>query len=337
MLPSQSTASRAPNSIRNVWSKTHGSLATYMGVGGVLVLAVAYLTLTQPTFATWNNLASILETNAALMIVAVGLTFVLIVGGFDLSVGGMLALSGVLLARMIEVGVTPYFAMILVVIAAVILGLVTNGLLVGKIGLSFFVVTLGTMSLFRGTALLLTNGESQGLYEVQQIKTVGSGSIIGIPITILVAGIVFVIGLVVMRYTGFGRMLYAVGGNAQAARIAGIRVSVVRVSAYTICAGLAGLAGVIWSSRLVSASPTAAMGIELTAAAAVLLGGTSFAGGQGGLFGTLLGVLFLGVLSNGLTISGVSSYWQSVVTGAVLIIAVLLDHLRSRRERRGVW
>lgn len=327
----------ACSGLREYWTRTHGSLGTYAGVGGVLLVAVVYLSVTQPTFATLANVTSILETNAGLMVVAVGLTFVLIAGGFDLSVGGMLALSGVLLAEWIRAGIPAYVAMVLVVMAAILLGLITNGLLVGKMGLSFFVVTLGTMSIFRGVALLLTDGESQGLYDVPEVRNVGSGSILGVPVTILIAACVLLVSFLILRYTGYGRMLYAVGGNAQAARIAGIRVAVVRISAYTICAGLAGLAGVLWTSRLVSASPTAAMGIELVAAAAVLLGGTSFTGGQGGVIGTVLGVLFLGVLSNGLTIGGVSSFWQSVVTGVVLIVAVLLDHLRSRRESRGNW
>lgn len=329
--------STSPSTKPSLFSRAHGSLGAYLGVGAVLVIAVIYLSVTQPTFGTWGNLLTILETNAALLILAVGLTFVLLVGGFDLSVGGMLALTGVLLAKLIEAGVSPYVAMVLVVLAATLLGLVTNGLLVGKIGLSFFVITLGTMSLFRGSALLLTDGESQGLYDVPQIKELGSGSLGGIPITVVIAVIVLVMAFLMTRYTGFGRMLYAVGGNPQAARIAGINVAAIRVAAYTICAGLAGLAGVLWTARLVSASPTAATGIELVAAAAVLLGGTSFAGGQGGMVGTLLGVLFLGVLGNGLTISQVSAFWQAVVTGIVLIIAVTLDWLRTRREQRGSW
>lgn len=317
--------------------RAHGAVATYLGVGGVLGVAVVLLAVTQPTFATTGNLVSILETNAALLLVAVGLTFVLLVGGFDLSVGGLLALTGVVLAATLQLGAPPYLAMVLVVVAAAALGAGTNGLLVGRIGLSFFVVTLGTMSLFRGAALLLTDGESQGLYDVPQVVAVGTGRVLGLPVTVVVSMAVLVAALLVTRYTGFGRMLYAVGGNPEAARLAGIRVATVRAAAYTICAGLTGLAAVLHTGRLAAASPTAATGIELTAAAAVLLGGTSFAGGQGGMVGTLLGVLFLGVLANGLTISQVSAFWQNVITGAVLVVAVVLDRLRTRREASGRW
>lgn len=326
-----------PRGLSLAVQRAHGSLTTYLGVGGVLIVASVLLAATQPTFGTFGNLIGILDTNASLLIVAVGLTFVLLVGGFDLSVGGMLALSGVGLALLIEAGVPPYLAMAIILVGAAIVGLATNGLLIGRIGLSFFVVTLGTMSVFRGTALLLTNGESIGLYNVPQVTQLGSGELVGIPISVWIALGVLVAALLVTRYSGFGRMLYAVGGNAEAARLSGINVRAVRAAAYTICAVLAALAGLIMAGRLASASPTAATGIELTAAAAVLLGGTSFAGGQGGMFGTLLGAMFLGVLANGLTISQVSSFWQGVVSGVVLIVAVLLDWLRIRREKRGQW
>jgi ribose transport system permease protein len=317
--------------------RAHGALATYLGVGGVLLVAVVVLAATQPTFATPDNLVNVLETNAALLLVAVGLTFVLLVGGFDLSVGGLLALTGVLLAMLLHAGAPPYAAMAAVVAVAAVLGAATNGLLVGRAGLSFFVVTLGTMSVFRGGALLLTGGESQGLYDVPQVVAVGTARVLGLPVTVGVSVGAFVAAVLITRYTGFGRMLYAVGGNPEAARLAGIKVAAVRAAAYTICAGLAGLAAVLQTGRLAAASPTSASGIELVAAAAVLLGGTSFAGGQGGMVGTLLGVLFLGVLANGLTISQVSAFWQNVITGTVLVVAVVLDRLRARREAVGRW
>lgn len=326
-----------PSGLRRAVQRTHGALSTYLGVGGVLMVAFLVLAATQPAFATVGNLIGILETNASLLIVAVGLTFVLLVGGFDLSVGGMLAIAGVVLGLLVGSGLNAYASIALVLVGACVVGFLTNGLLIGRVGLSFFVVTLGTMSIFRGTALLLTDGESIGLYDQPQITWLGSGEVLGLPVSVWIALTVFTVALMVTRYTGYGRMLYAAGGNPEAARLAGIDTRTVRASAYVICAGLAAVAGVVMSGRLASASPTSGMGIELAAAAAVLLGGTSFAGGQGGMFGTLLGALFLGVLANGLTISQVSSFWQGVVSGVVLIIAVTLDWLRSRRERRGRW
>lgn len=306
----------------------------YLAIVGLLVVLSIYLAITQPSFATWANFVTILETNSVLLLVAIGLTFVLLTAGFDLSVGAMLALSGVLMGKLVQGGIPLAFAIILVIVGAALIGFVLNGLLIGKLALSFFVVTLGTMSLFRGAGLVVTEGYGVSLYEFDAIRALGSGRVAGIPWLVIIALGVLVLAVLVTRYTGFGRMLYAVGGGPEAARLAGIRVWAIKAAAYGICASLAALAGVLEASRLGSASPQAGTGIELVAAAAVLLGGTSFTGGVGSMVGTLLGTLLLGVISNGLTISQVSSFWQGIVTGLVLLAAVLLDWFRTRRERR---
>jgi ribose transport system permease protein len=308
-------------------------LMRYLGVLGALALLIIWQTATQSQFLTSGNLVNILDANAALLVVAVGTTFVMLVGGFDLSVGGMLALSGVTLATLIQNGLPPSLAIVLVVVAATLVGLVVNGVLVARLGLSFFVVTLGTATLFRGLGLVKTKGTTQGLYEVSLIKAIGTNDVLGIPIAVGIALAVLGIALAVTRFTGFGRQLYAVGGNAEAARLAGINVTAVRMAAYGIAAGCAGIAGVLTTCRLASAAPDMGAGIELTAAAAVLIGGTSLMGGSGGLVGSLLGVLFLGVLSNALTLAGISAFWQGVITGVVLILAVLFDRFRPNPAR----
>lgn len=304
----------------------------YIGVGTLLIAMVIALVITQAQFATYGNLINVLQTNAVLLVVAVGLTFVMIGGGFDLSVGGMLALSGVILAQLIASGVGVGLAIAIVIVGGALMGGLVNGGLIARIGLSFFVVTIGTLSVFRGVSLLITNGESKGVYTVAFLRTFGRGTVAGVPWLVVIALVVLVAGLLVLRYTGFGRMVYAVGGNAEAARLAGINVPAVLVATYVISGGLAALAGVMETASLATAEPNAVNGIELTAAAAVLLGGTSFAGGTGSVLGTLLGTLFLGVLANGLTISGVSSFWQGVITGGVLIAAMVLDRVRRGRQ-----
>lgn len=303
----------------------------YIGVGGTLVAMVILLTITQPQFATYGNLIDILETNAVLLVISTGLTFVMIGGGFDLSIGGMLALSGVVLTKLIGAGIGLGPAIAIVLVAGALVGGAINGTLIARVGLSFFVVTIGSQSIFGGAALLLTGGQSQGVYTVPFLRTLGSGTVAKVPWLVVIALVVLALAFVLLRYTGFGRMVYAVGGNAEAARLAGINVVAILIATYAIAALLSSLSGVMETAQLATAEPTAASGIELTAAAAVLLGGTSFTGGSGSLFGTLLGTLFLGVLSNGLTISGVSSFWQGVVTGAVLIAAMVLDRVRRGR------
>jgi ribose transport system permease protein len=241
-----------------------------------------------------------------------------------------MALTAVLMAELIAAGWWTWLAIVAVIVLAGLLGFF-NGVLIGKVGLSFLVVTLGTGSAFRGIAQVRTGGQTQSLFEVELIRRIHDGEWLGVPWLVWVSLFVLGAGIVVLRYTGLGRMVYATGGNREAARLAGINVTAVAITVFAIAGLLAGLAAVMDASRLTAASPTASTGIELTAAAAVLLGGTSFMGGRGTLLGTLLGVLFLGVLSNGITLSGISSFWYGIVSGTVLVAAILLDRIRNGR------
>jgi ribose transport system permease protein len=311
--------------------RTRDALATYVGVGSVLIGLIVYFTVTQSAFATYGNFINILQTNAVLLVVSVGLTFTLLVGGFDLSIGGVLALSGIIVAKLLQAGVPTGLVMLIVIGAGVLFGALALGFPIARLGLSFFVVTLGALAFTRGLALVITNGSSIGLYEEETLRTIGNGTVGSIPVPVIIAVAILIAALLVTRYTGYGRMIYAVGGNSEAARLAGINVVAIRLSAYAISAGLAALGGVMEAGRLAAAAPDTDQGIELTAAAAVLLGGTSFVGGQGGMFGTFLGVVFLGVLQNGLIIASISVYWQGVITGSVLFLSVLIDRFRRNR------
>lgn len=314
------------------------SLGSFAGVFSVLVALCVFFTITQPQFASYDNFLNILETNASLIVVSIGLTFVMIVGGFDLSIGGITVLGAVILAKLVlSAGLPAGVAIPIVVLAGATFGALANGMTIAKLGLSFFVVTLGTLTLTRGLALVITQGDTLGLYEETTIRWMGGGELFtsAIPAPAAIALVVVVAAILIVRYSGYGRMLFAVGGNPEAARLAGVNITAMRVSTYAISGGLAGLAGVMDAGRLAAAAPGGSLGLELTAAAAVLLGGTSFAGGSGTMVGTLLGALFLGVVQNGLIIAEISVYWQGVVTGGVLILSVLADRARRGRLQGG--
>jgi ribose transport system permease protein len=331
MQPDLVVQRRSPSYV-HLGRRARQAAATYLGVGTMLLVLIAFFSISQPQFATYDNLINILQTNAVLLVVSVGLTLVMLAGGFDLSIGGFLALSGVILAKLLGAGVPTGVAIALVIGGAVLLGGAANGFTIAKLGVSFFVVTLGMLALTRGLALVITDGQTQGLYDETFLRTLSDGRVAGVPWSVVIAVLVLAAGFVVTRYSGFGRMIYAVGGNAEAARLAGINVVAIRIGVYAICAGLAALGGVMDAGRLAAAAPDAEQGIELTAAAAVLIGGTSFVGGSGGMFGTFLGTLFLGVLQNGLIIASISAYWQGVISGAVLIASVLIDRFRRMRS-----
>ncbi|MBY4013210.1 MULTISPECIES: ABC transporter permease [Nocardiaceae] len=310
-------------------------LKNFRGFGGALaalLIMVVYLSVTQEFFFTKANILNVLSGNSALMITAIGLTFVVLSAGFDLSVGAIYAAAGYVAYRALESGLPEVIALVLGGLTGILLGGAVNGVLIGRIRLNFFVVTLGTTSLFTGALNVVTNGKTNTIpiEEGSLLYALGNGTIMTIPVPVVLSLAVLVLSGYLLRFTSFGRAVYAVGGNPEAARLAGINVSWVYVCVYGLGGLFASVAGMVDASRLASASPTAGASLALTAGAAVLLGGTSFYGGLGGVFGTVVGVLLIAVLQNGLGLMGVSAFWQGVVTGTVLVVAVLLDKLQSR-------
>ncbi len=315
---------RALNSLK-------GAMSTYRGVATVLILLLIVFGFAQSSFMTTSNFQNIVSSNAILLVIAVGMTFPMLAGGFDLSVAGTDALAGILLSKLLLAGMPMVEAIGIIIISAVVLGAITNGLLIGYFGVNFFIVTLGTLTITQGISLQITGGNDITMYNEKWLLQVANNNVFGFPILGLVALAILILGILVLRYTGFGRMVYSVGGNQEAARLSGISVARVRLTTYAISAGLAALAGMLEVGRLASSGPTTDSTIELTGAAAVLIGGVAFGGGVGTLLGTFLGVAFLGVLQSGLLISGISSYWQGIITGIVLIASVTVDRMRARR------
>lgn len=298
----------------------------------VLVLMIIFFSITQEKFLSGPNISAILTSSSILWIASMGLTFVMLSGGFDLSIGSMLALTGIGMGWFLnEAGLPVALAIIATIALGAILGGLVNGILIGKLGLSFLVVTLGSLILFRG----LTNFWSQS--KTTQVispflDALAYGSTFGVPNPVWVMLATYLVMLYVQKYTFFGRDIYAVGGNMEAARLSGIRTSRTLIAVYAISGGLAALAAVMQDARIGAASPQVGENLVFSAAAAVLLGGTAFSGGVGGVSGTVVGVLFLGVLQNGLSVAGVESYWQQIITGLILIGAITLDYA----QRKGI-
>jgi ribose/xylose/arabinose/galactoside ABC-type transport system permease subunit len=306
----------------------------YVGAGGALVGVVIVFTSLHTFFIHASNITNILMTNSDLMLVASGMTFAMIGGGFDLSVGSVMEGTGVLLAGLLAIGVPQLLAVIVAILCAGLFGALVNGALIGYVRLNFLVVTLGTMTALQGFVYVATNGNTLSLSKYHLVTAIGTAKAlgIGVPIWFMIGAVV--LSGVVLRFTRLGRAIYAVGGNREAARIAGIRVGLVTMLTYGVCALFAGMAGIVDAGRLGAASPTVGTTVALIAGAGVLLGGTSFTGGEGGIFGTILGVLLIGALENGLGVIGVSDFWTGVVTGTVLIAAVGLDQFQKARTRK---
>jgi ribose/xylose/arabinose/galactoside ABC-type transport system permease subunit len=261
-----------------------------------------------------------------------GLTIVMIAGGFDLSLGSMLALSGIALGYFSnQLNLNLALAMFLTIAFGIIVGGLVNGLTIGKLGLSFLVVTLGSSTLFIGLTQFWSGTKTNAIKNAN-LQNLAYEKFFFIPNQVVVMILVFLILLYVQKYTLFGRDIYAIGGNLEAAKLSGINTSRILVMVYALAAGFAALAGVIQDARIGAASPQVGQNLIFTATAAVLLGGTSFSGGLGGVSGTVVGVLFLGVLQNGLSVAGVADYWQSIVTGIILIGAIALDLLQQKRR-----
>lgn len=301
------------------------STRDYTGAFVALVVIVIVLSTTQGGFLTVANQQNVLETNAPLFLASVGMTFVVISGGFDLSVGAMMALSEeLLLVFTNHMHIAAFIAVVLAVVICGLVGAVINGVSIGVLKLNFLVCTLATMILIQGVVLVASNGTTVTINSTW-LEKLGNDKIDSVPIEVIICAGALVVGWFVLRLTTFGRMVYCVGGNPRAARMSGISVPWTLFAVYGISGACGGLAGVIDAGRLSSATPTAGSTIALTSAAAVLLGGASLMGGVGKLTGSVIGVLILSFLVNGVNLFGVSAYWQDVVTGGVLFIAILLD------------
>ena len=290
-----------------------------------LILLIIVVSILNPSFLDLSNLLNLLRQISINGLIAFGMTFIILTGGIDLSVGSILALSSAFIALMITSGVDPIIALIIGVLIGFVLGAV-KGVLVSKGNMAPFIATLATMTIFRGLTLVITDGNPiTNLGDSYLFQLFGKGYFIGIPVPAVTMIIVFVILLIILQKTTFGRHTYAIGGNEVAAKISGIKVNKIKFLIYGISGLMSALAGGILTSRLNSAQPTAGTSYELDAIAAVVLGGTSLTGGKGRIVGTLIGVLIIGVLNNGLNLLGVSSFYQQVVKGVVILIAVLID------------
>lgn len=294
-----------------------------------LILICVILSVSTSNFLTLQNLIIVLRQISLNGILAVAVTFVIIAGGIDLSLGSVVALSGVAAASFAHPDTYP---VILPVIIGILTGLVIglfNGLVITKAKVAPFIVTLGMMTIARGLALVVSNGRPVSNLS-KPFNFIGGGDLFHIPVPILIFAIVVILSAIILNNTKKGRYIYAVGGNENAARASGINVGSVKLFTYIICSGLAGLAGVVLASRINTGQPNAGIAYELDAIAAVVIGGTSLSGGIGTITGTVIGALIIGVINNGLDLMNISSYYQQIIKGIIIIGAVLIDRNSSK-------
>ncbi|MCC4796608.1 ribose ABC transporter permease [Enterovibrio norvegicus] len=290
-----------------------------------LIVVVSFL---SPNFFTVDNILNILRQTSINAIIAVGMTLVILTAGIDLSVGSVLALCGAFAASLIAMEVPVLIAVPTALFAGAVLGAI-SGIIIAKGKVQAFIATLVTMTLLRGVTMVYTEGRpiSTGFTDTADaFAWFGTGYALGIPVPVWLMVIVFAAVWYLLNHTRFGRYIYALGGNESATRLSGIDVDKVKIGAYAICGLLAALAGIIVTSRLSSAQPTAGMGYELDAIAAVVLGGTSLMGGKGRIMGTLIGALIIGFLNNALNLLDVSSYYQMIAKAVVILLAVMVDN-----------
>lgn len=301
---------------------------------GLIIFSII-ISILSPRFLTKSNLFNVFRQTSINAIIAAGMTFVILTGGIDLSVGSILGFSGAIGATLLAGGTNIFIALIATLIIGGLAGMI-NGIIITKGKVQPFIATLATMIFLRGATLVYTDGRPIAIPSDPKIvspifRWIGAGRVLSIPVPIIIMAVVFLICYYILNYTQLGRHIYAVGGNEEAALLSGINTHKVKILAYTISGILAAVAGIIVTSRLSSGQPTAGDGYELDAIAAVVLGGTSLIGGQGTVIGTIIGALIIGILNNALNLMDVQSYYQSIAKAIVILIAVLLDR-KSKSE-----
>ncbi|MHC4546345.1 MAG: ABC transporter permease [Planctomycetota bacterium] len=298
------------------------------GIYIAFIAVIVILSIISPSFLTWRNLLNIVRQSSIHGVMAVGMTFVILTAGIDLSVGSVLALTGVLCASFEHAGLP----VVLIVIATLGIGAFigsVNGLIITKGKVTPFVVTLGMMSVARGLAHIYTDGQPISGFG-DGFRYVGASDFLGVPVPIIIFVLTLLIAAVVLRDTRLGRYTYAIGGNEEAVRLSGINVDRFKITAYAISGLTAALGAIILTSRLNAGESIAGMGYELDVIASVVIGGTSLMGGRGSVWGTFIGALLIGTINNGMNLLTIPSYWQLVVKGSIIVGAALLDRLREK-------
>lgn len=300
------------------------------GILGVLILLVLFMGFMAPNFLSLDNAVNVARAVSINAILAGGMTLVILTGGIDLSVGSVVALTGVSSVLLWTAGAPAIVAVLGGIIVGAATGLI-NGTLIAYLGLPAFIITLGALTYIRGFSYSLTDAQPLIASDLG-FKGLGNGAIAGIPTPVVLMVLVYVVLWFILERTKFGRHVYAIGGNKEAARLAGIKVKWTLVRVYLIMGACAGLAGIIFAARVESGQPKAGEGYELDAIAAVVLGGTALMGGRGRIIGTLIGALIIGVLSNGLVLMNVPFFYQLVVKGLVIVLAVGIDGLKNLKK-----
>jgi ribose transport system permease protein len=307
------------------------SLRQY-GIVGVLLVLVVFFSLTTTAFSKPENLFNIARQVAMLGISAVGMSFVILTAGIDLSVGSLMSLTNVVCAKlMVEAHIHPVLAILITLGMCCVLGLIT-GAIINFFHIPPLITTLGMMTTLRGVSYVLCNGYPIWGFP-PGFRVLGQGYVGPIPIPVLILVMIFIVGWIFLKKTIYGRYIYGIGGNEEASRLSGINVKNIKYMVYVLCSLLTGVASMIMLSRINTGQPKVGSGFELDVITAVVLGGVSIFGGQGKLFGVFFGVLIMGVLSNGMIIMNISEYWQLVVRGLVLLVAVGVDNISWMKQK----
>ena len=293
----------------------------------VLIIVCIVLAILNPQFLSGRNVVNVIRQISLTGIVAIGMTFVILQGDIDLSVGSIAALGGVIASGLSVEGVPVVLAMLIALIVCTVLGLIM-GVIVVKANVHAFVVSLGMLSIARGLAMLYTDGKPISNLS-EEFCFLGGGTVLGAPMPIIVFVVLMLIAWVILGKTPFGKYVYSIGGNIEATKLSGINVDICRIANFALCSFCACLSGIILAGRVSSGQPAAAEGWELDAIAAVVIGGTSMSGGRGNIIGTLIGALFMGVLRNGLNLMQVSTFYQQIFIGVLIIVAVVVDSLKK--------
>lgn len=296
----------------------------------VLVVASVFMASMSPVFLTWANAEAMLLALSVDAIIAVGMVVLLISGGLDLSIGATLGLTGVVTGLLLNSGQPAWAAILLGLAAAMLVG-IGNGLLVSRLKINPFITTLGMQMMIRGLLLVLAKGKAV-LNLPESFTVIGQGRLFGVQYPIYIMLVLVIVGEILVRNTRFFRQSYYIGGNEKAARLSGINVDLVKIFNYCLVAALAGVAGLLITARFGSSSVTVGGGLELRVITATIIGGASLNGGEGSVLGAFLGAMFMAMLANSLNLLGVDVYWQNLITGLILIVAVVIDVLNEKRK-----